>query len=107
VSNPPRFEISWNAEQVAEWTKEMFPEVTRYLRKVIAQRKSKEADCDNDEGQQLWVLLRKDNRSLSVVKSGHAPDGWDIWQSWTKGRSTNDEVIIYIGNSLTVSSHCR
>ncbi|KAF8577470.1 hypothetical protein K439DRAFT_1622070 [Ramaria rubella] len=50
-----------------------------------------------------WVLLHKENQYFAIVKTKEVgPEGWDLMQVRSKGRSTTDDVMLYLGTCIPI-----
>jgi hypothetical protein len=74
---------------------------------LVAKQMVDPYDFNANEGPQLlpWVLLKKEKYSFSLVKTLGDPDARDLWDVRGKGRTTSDEITIFLGKpSLTQCS---
>jgi hypothetical protein len=89
----------WTASEASDWVLELFPDIWKHLELVEAAEQSSEEEGTDipHQVQQPWILLRKDNRRFAIVRTCGDPDGWDLLQVRSKGRSTSDDVMLYLG----------
>ena len=94
-TGPLDIDPDWSASQVSDWVSDLFPNVWKHPEQVAASSNL------FDTCQPPWVLLHKENRRFAIVRTCGEPDGWDLLQVRSKGRTTTDEVILYLGKSYS------
>lgn len=103
------FDWDWDSTQVAAWIDSLFPEVWKYLNNIAAaecKRQWSPLDDEPDGAENPpWILLKRSNRSLSIVNTLDEPDGWDLYQSKTSSRGSKDDITLFLGTVLSTARH--
>ncbi|KAF8572583.1 hypothetical protein K439DRAFT_1625681 [Ramaria rubella] len=98
----------WSSLQVSQWILDLFPDVWKHLETVAAVRKGASSLYVEDEGEMEpelppWVLFHTENWNFAIVKTKEVgPEGWDLVQVKSKGCSTTDDVMLYLGTRIPI-----